>query len=197
MIDYSFHTQAYPSLLHPEPLALWQFPADRYLCRRCSNTVLSQSLWGPWVLLRTRFVWASECLWWEWGLIPNMNLPLLPSCWGFSFALGRGVSPHSCSSAMGFFWPRTWGISSLPLQRSAAVAPDLGHGVSPHGPDFGTTQPPLAASAPDLGHGVSSHSCSRATQPPLAAPALCRVHHEKHWAGWSISWNQDCWEKYQ
>ena len=28
-----------------------------------------------------------------------MNLPLLPSCWGFSFALGRGVSPHSHSSA--------------------------------------------------------------------------------------------------
>ena len=22
-------------------------------------------------------------------------------------------------------------------------------------------------------------------------------HHEKCWAGWSISWNQDCWEKYQ
>ena len=26
---------------------------------------------------------------------------------------------------------------------------------------------------------------------------LCRVHHEKRWAGGSISWNQDCWEKYQ
>ena len=25
----------------------------------------------------------------------------------------------------------------------------------------------------------------------------CRVHHEKHWAGGSISWNQDCQEKYQ
>ena len=34
----------------------------------------------------------SECLWWIWGLIPNMNLPHLPSCWGFSFALGSGVS---------------------------------------------------------------------------------------------------------
>ena len=28
------------------------------------------------------------------------NLPLLPSCWGFSFALGHGVSLHSCSGAM-------------------------------------------------------------------------------------------------
>ena len=26
---------------------------------------------------------------------------------------------------------------------------------------------------------------------------ICRVHHEKHWAGGSTSWNQDCREKYQ
>ena len=26
---------------------------------------------------------------------------------------------------------------------------------------------------------------------------ICRVHHEKSWAGRSTSWNQDCWEKYQ
>ena len=26
---------------------------------------------------------------------------------------------------------------------------------------------------------------------------LCRVHHEKCWAGRSTSWNQDCQEKYQ
>ena len=26
---------------------------------------------------------------------------------------------------------------------------------------------------------------------------ICRAHHEKYWAGWNISWNQDCWEKYQ
>ena len=38
----------------------------------------------------------SERLWQEWGLILNANSPLLPSCLGFSFVLGRGVSPHSC-----------------------------------------------------------------------------------------------------
>ena len=26
---------------------------------------------------------------------------------------------------------------------------------------------------------------------------ICRVHHEKCLAGWIISWNQGCWEKYQ
>ena len=26
---------------------------------------------------------------------------------------------------------------------------------------------------------------------------ICRVHHMKFQDGWSTSWNQDCWEKYQ
>ena len=31
-------------------------------------------------------------LWPVWGLTLNMVSPLLPSCWGFSFALGSGVA---------------------------------------------------------------------------------------------------------
>ena len=31
-------------------------------------------------------------LWWVWGLIVNVILPLLTTCWGFPFVLGRGVS---------------------------------------------------------------------------------------------------------
>ena len=38
------------------------------------------------------FVWASERHWWVWDLILNAISPVLPSCWGFSFALGHGVS---------------------------------------------------------------------------------------------------------
>ena len=34
----------------------------------------------------------SECLWLVWSLILNVIFPLLPSCCGFSFALGRKVS---------------------------------------------------------------------------------------------------------
>ena len=52
-----------------------------------SGSWYTQSLFEP-----------SEHLWWEWGLILNKNSPFLPSCWGF-FALARGLSPHSCSSA--------------------------------------------------------------------------------------------------
>ena len=33
----------------------------------------------------------SKCLWWVWGLILNAISPLLPSYWGFSFALGHRV----------------------------------------------------------------------------------------------------------
>ena len=40
----------------------------------------------------------SERLWRVWSLILNAISPLLPSCWGFSFALGHGVSPSSHSS---------------------------------------------------------------------------------------------------
>ena len=40
----------------------------------------------------------SEHLWQVWGLILKVILPLLPSRCGFSFALGHGVSPQSCSS---------------------------------------------------------------------------------------------------
>ena len=31
----------------------------------------------------------------------------------------------------------------------------------------------------------------------LLIQLICREHHVKCWAGWSTSWNQDCWEKYQ
>ena len=48
----------YPSLLHPEPLPLQQSTADPYLLRRHSNTVLSQSLSGLWVLVCIRYVWT-------------------------------------------------------------------------------------------------------------------------------------------
>ena len=49
---------AYPSLLHQDSLSLWQSTADLYLHRRRSYTVLSQSLWGLWVLVHTWFVLA-------------------------------------------------------------------------------------------------------------------------------------------
>ena len=118
-----------PSLLQPEPLPLWQCTADPYLHRRHSKTVLSQSLWGLWVLVHTKFVWAlwaslvgvgfdSKCsfasptillgaspLPLEMGYLqsgPRTVQPLLQcllSWWGFS-ALGHGVSPHSHSSTM-------------------------------------------------------------------------------------------------
>ena len=65
----------------------------------------------------------SECLWRVWGLILNAILPLLPSCWGFSFALRCGVSPLSCSST-----------AQPPLQHlpSCCGFSAFGRGVSPH-----------------------------------------------------------------
>ena len=36
-----------------------------------------------------------------------------------------------------------------------------------------------------LNNSIKLHQC------------VCRVHHAKCQAGWSTSWNQDCWEKYE
>ena len=120
----------YPSLLHPESLPLWQSTADPYLLRRHSNTVLAQSLWIPWVLVCTSIFEPSEHVWQVWGLILNAISPLLPSCLGFSFALGCGISPHSCSS------PGQQLLQCLPSCRGFSVH---GHGVSPHS-CYSTTQ---------------------------------------------------------
>ena len=51
---------------------------------------------------------------WVWGLILNTISPFLPSCWGFSFALGCGVSPQSHSTTT---QPSTYCLAgaSLPL----------------------------------------------------------------------------------
>ena len=86
----------YQGLLHPEP-----FPCSRPLLTRTSTgdtqtqfwlslcgvigSCCAQSLFEP-----------SECLWRVWGLILNAISPLLPSWWGFSFALGQGVSFFFC-----------------------------------------------------------------------------------------------------
>ena len=47
---------AIPKSAAPRAPLLWQPTADLYLQRRSSDTVLFQSLWGPWVLVHTKFV---------------------------------------------------------------------------------------------------------------------------------------------
>ena len=61
-----------------------------------------------------KFLFApSKCLWWVWHLILNTILPLLQSCWSFSFALVYGVS---------FFG----GIQHSPVNACSAVSCDFG-----------------------------------------------------------------------
>ena len=82
----------YPGLLHPKSLPLQQATADQYLCRRDSHTVLVQSPWGVWSWCTQDLFEPFEHVWWVRDLILNVISPLLPSCWGFSFALGCGIS---------------------------------------------------------------------------------------------------------
>ena len=55
----------------------------------------------------------SKRLWQLWGLILNVVSPLLPSCWGYSFALGCGIS---------FFG----GIQHSPVDSCSAVSSNFG-----------------------------------------------------------------------
>ena len=81
-----------PDQLQPEPLPLWQATADLYLCRRLSNTGLVQSVGSLGPGANKVLFEPSELLWHVYSLILDAILPLLPSCWGFSFALGRWES---------------------------------------------------------------------------------------------------------
>ena len=63
LMAISSKSMPYRGLLYPEPLPLWQSTANLYLCRKHSNTVLSQSPWGLWVLVCTTFFEPSEHLW--------------------------------------------------------------------------------------------------------------------------------------
>ena len=80
----------YLGLLHPEPLPLQQSTADPYPTGD-TQTQLCLSLCGVSGFWCTQGLFEpSEHLWQVWGLILNAILPLLPSCWGFSFALDVG-----------------------------------------------------------------------------------------------------------
>ena len=105
-----------PGVLHPEPLPLRQTTADSYFCRRHSNT--QRQVWlslcglsGSWA--HKILFEPSKHLWRVWDLILNVIMPLLPSCWGFFFARGHGVS---------FFG----GIQHSPVDGCSAVSYNFG-----------------------------------------------------------------------
>ena len=110
----------HPGLLHPVPEAgCWPAPPQETL--RHSSVSVSVGVSGFWCA--QGLFEPSEHLLRIWCLILNMISPLLLSCWGLSFVLGCGVSPHSQSSTVQLLLQclaSCWGFSAL------------GHGVSPH-----------------------------------------------------------------
>ena len=83
------------SAANPAAAHLWSMPLPETPGH--SGARLGQSLVGSLLLFpgswcAQGFFESSERLWWVRGLILNAISPLLPSYWGFSFALGHGVS---------------------------------------------------------------------------------------------------------
>ena len=81
------------------------FPSPGYLLRRHSNTVLSQSLCGLWVLVHTRYVWAL------WASLVGM---------GFDFKCD--FTPPTILLGL-LLCPWMWDISSKSLQHRTATVP--------------------------------------------------------------------------
>ena len=101
MVTSSKRAYAAPRAPAPAAVHCWPIPAFQNTERQVQLglCVVSWCTQG--------FVWALQASLVVWGLILNVISPLLPSCWGFSFALRRGVSffsgiqhspVHGCSA---------------------------------------------------------------------------------------------------
>ena len=111
------------TLSAPNPVAGHRRPTPPLEASGHSRANLGQSLVGS--LLLSPGSWCTQVLfepsehfWHVWGLILNMILLFLPSCWGFSFALGHGISPHSCPRVAQLHVQcllSCWGFSALGL----------------------------------------------------------------------------------
>ena len=151
-----------PATDHCQPISPQEMLKHSSVCLcRVPGSWCAQGLFEP-----------SEHLWHNWGLILNTNLPLLPSCWGFSFALGYRVSPHSQSSAY-----HLTGVSlTLEVEYFKMAGPEKHTRCSRSWTCIIYSQllQRSAGAAPGLGRGVSILSHSSAMQPPRTAPALHR-----------------------
>ena len=83
---YAIPRSAAPRAPAPAAVHCWPVPPQETL--RHSSGSVSVGFPGA----QNGLFEPSEHLWWLWGLILNTISPLLPFCWGFPFALGRGVS---------------------------------------------------------------------------------------------------------
>ena len=107
MVTSSKRAYAAPRAPAPAAVHCWPVPAFQNTERQVQLglCVVSWCTQG--------FVWALQASLVVWGLILYMILPVLPSCWGFSFALGHGVSflggtqhcpVNGCSAVCCNFW---------------------------------------------------------------------------------------------
>ena len=114
---YATPTSAAPRAPAPAAVHCWPVPPEEML--KHSSVSVSVGSLGPG---SQGLFEPSEHLWQECGLILNVNLLPQLSCWGFSFALGCGVSPQSCTNVM-----------QLLLQHLPSGGASLSLDVSPHG----------------------------------------------------------------
>ena len=91
---YAISRSAVPRAPDPVAVHCWPIPPQETL--RHGSVLVPVGVSGSWGA--QGMFEPTESLWWVWGLILKVILPLLPSCCDFSFDLGHGVSPHRRSS---------------------------------------------------------------------------------------------------
>ena len=131
---YAIPRSTAPRALAPTAVHYWPIPPQETLkhssvsVSRGSGSWCTQGMFEP-----------SEGLWRVWGLIVNVILPLLLSCWSFSLALGGGIPPQGRSSTtqplvqhhaatapvppvlLGLLCPWTWGVTSQSQSRQTGI----------------------------------------------------------------------------
>ena len=79
-----------PAAGHRRPMPLLKTPG--FSLANLSQSLVGSQLLSPGSWCAQALFEPSEHLWWVWAFFLNVISPLIPSCWGFSFAPGHGVS---------------------------------------------------------------------------------------------------------
>ena len=142
------------------------------------------------------FLWVSWKCFHTVFLLSKMHLQNLLLCFFHSFV--------TCSSSVGFHRFKNITLHLFILLKCVLWLTNSER-------DGNTRAPDLPLEKPICKSGSNSYnwtwnnslapnrekSTSRLYIVTLLIQLLCRVHHEKCWAGRSTSWNQDCQEKYK
>ena len=182
----------YPGLVHPEPLPLQQSTADLNLCRRHSNTVLSQSLWSLWVLGSVWALWTSlegmgfvsKCNFAPPNILLSEKATATHSstlAWKIPWTEKPDRLQFMGSRRVGHDWVTSFALHFHALEKEMATHSSVIAWRIP-----GTEEP---SGLPSIGSHRVRHNWSNLAATVAAATSCCRAGQKGH-SGFSVSCNR-------